>query len=76
LSSHFLSKNLEIKICKTIILPVVSYGCETRSLTLRKEHRLRASENGVLRRIFGPKREVAGGWSKMDLRKIRWEDVD
>jgi hypothetical protein len=45
------------------MLPVVLYGCETWSLTLRDEHRLRVSENRVLRRIFGSKREeVAGGW--------------
>jgi hypothetical protein len=54
------------KIYKTIILPVVLYGCETWSLTLREEHRLRVFENRVLRRIFGPKRdEVTGGWRKM-----------
>jgi hypothetical protein len=48
---------------KTIILPVVLYGCETWSLILRVEHRLRVFENGVLRRIFGPKREeVTGEW--------------
>jgi hypothetical protein len=47
----------------TIILPVVLYGCETWSLTLKEEHRLRVSENRVLRRIFGPKRdEVSGEW--------------
>jgi hypothetical protein len=52
-------------IYKTIIFPVILYGCETWSLTLREEHRLRAFENKVLRRIFGPKRdEVAGGWKK------------
>jgi hypothetical protein len=44
-------------MCKTIILPVVLYGCETWSLTLREEHRKRALENKVLRRIFGPNRE-------------------
>jgi hypothetical protein len=44
---------------RTIILPVVLYGCETRSLTLWEEHRLRMFENRVLRRIFGPKREKA-----------------
>jgi hypothetical protein len=50
------------KIYKTISLPVL-FGCETRSLTLREEHRLRVFENRVLRRIFGPSREeVAGGW--------------
>jgi hypothetical protein len=51
-----LSKNLKIRIYKTIILPVVLYGSETWSLTLREEHRLRVFENRVLRRIFGPKR--------------------
>jgi hypothetical protein len=49
-----------------IILPVVLYGCETRYLTLREEHRLRVFENMVLRRIFGPKRdEVTGEWRKL-----------
>jgi hypothetical protein len=53
---------VKIKIYKTIILHVVLYGCETWSLTLREEHRLRVFENRVLSRIFGPKRdEVAGG---------------
>jgi hypothetical protein len=56
------SKNVNIRIYKMIILPVVLYGCETWSLTLSEEHRLRVFENGVLRRIFGPKRdEVTGG---------------
>jgi hypothetical protein len=51
---------------KTVILPVVLYGCETLSLTLREEHRLRVFENRVLRRIFGPKREeVTGEWGKL-----------
>jgi hypothetical protein len=51
---------------KYIILPVVLYGCETWSLTLREEHRLGVFENRVLRRIFGPKRdEVTGEWRKM-----------
>ena len=49
------SKNLKIKIYRTIILPVVLYGCETWSLTLREEHRLRVFENRVLRRIFAPR---------------------
>jgi hypothetical protein len=53
-------KKLKIKIHKTIILPVVMYGCETWSLTLGEEHRLRVVENRVLRRIFGPKREEDG----------------
>ena len=61
LSSNLLSKTLNIKIYKIIILPIVLYGCETWSLTLREEHRLRVFENRVLRRIFGPKRnEVTG----------------
>jgi hypothetical protein len=50
LSSHLLSKNIEIRIYKTIILPVVLYGCETLSLTLREEDRLMVFENRVLRR--------------------------
>jgi hypothetical protein len=53
LPSGLLSKNLKIKICRTIILPVVLYGCETWSLTLREERKLRVFENMVLRRIFG-----------------------
>jgi hypothetical protein len=56
LSSRLITKNLKIKIYKTVIFPVVLYGCETWSLTLRKEHRLRFFENTVLRRIFGRKR--------------------
>jgi hypothetical protein len=57
---------VKIRIYKTIILPVVLYGCETWSLTLRGEHRLRVFENRVLRRIFGPKRdEGTGGWRKL-----------
>jgi hypothetical protein len=64
--SHLLSKNVKVRIYKTIILPVVLYGCETWSLTLREEHRLRMFENRVLRRIFGRKRdEVTGGWRKL-----------
>jgi len=56
-----LSKNLKIKIYRTIILPVVLYGCETWSLTLREERRLRVFDNRVLRRIYGPERgEVTG----------------
>jgi hypothetical protein len=57
-------ENLKIKIYKSVILPVVLYGCETWSRTLREEHRLRVFENRVLRRIFGPKREVDGSWRK------------
>jgi hypothetical protein len=58
-------KNLKIKIYRTVILPVVLYGCETWSLTLREKHRLRVFENRVLRRIFGPKREKDGSWKKL-----------
>ena len=66
LSSSLLSKKLKIKIYRNIILPVVLYGCETWSLTLREERRLRVFENRVLRRVFGPKRdEVRGEWRKL-----------
>ena len=66
LSSSLLSKHLKIKIYRTIILSVVLYGCETWSLTLREEHRLRVFENRALRRIFGPKRDgVTGEWRKL-----------
>jgi len=61
-----LSKNLKIKIYRTIILPVVLYGCETWSFTLREERRPRVSENRILRRIFRPKKdEVAREWRKL-----------
>jgi len=66
LSSRLLSKNLKIKIYRTIILPVVLYGCETWSLTLKEERRLRVFENRVLSTVFGPKRdEVTGQWRKL-----------
>jgi hypothetical protein len=66
LSSHLLSKNVKVRICKTIISPVVLYGCETWSLIVREEHNLKVFENRVLRRIFGPKRDgVMGGWRKL-----------
>jgi hypothetical protein len=66
LSSSLLSKNVKIKIYRSIILPVVLYGCETWSLTLREECRLRVLENRVLRRIFGPKRdEVTVEWRRL-----------
>jgi hypothetical protein len=59
-------EKLKIRICKTIILPVVLYGCETWSLALREEHRPRVFENRVLRRILGLKRdEVTGEWRKL-----------
>ncbi|KAJ4436719.1 hypothetical protein ANN_16851 [Periplaneta americana] len=66
LSSSLLSKNLKVRIYKTVILPVVLYGCETWTPTLREEHRLRMFENKVLRKIFGAKRdEVTGEWRKL-----------
>ena len=66
LSSRLLSKNLKIKIYRTIILPVVSCGCETWSLTLQEERKLRVFENMALRRIFGPRRnEVTGEWRRL-----------
>jgi hypothetical protein len=65
LSSRLLSKNLKIKIYRIIILPVDLYGCETLSLTLREERRLRVFEYRMLRRLFGLKRdEVTGKWRK------------
>jgi len=57
LSSRLLSNNIRINIYRTIILPVVLYGCETWSLTLREKRRLRMFENRVLRRTFRPKRD-------------------
>jgi hypothetical protein len=66
-----LSRNLKVKIYKTIILPVVLYGCETWSLTLKEEHRLRVFENRVLRKIFGPKRdEVTAVWRRLHNGKL------
>jgi hypothetical protein len=71
LSSSLLSKNLKIKIHRSIIMPVL-YGCETWSLTLREKRRLRMFENRMLRRIFEPKRnEVTGKW-----RKLRNEELN
>ncbi|KAJ4434049.1 hypothetical protein ANN_16368 [Periplaneta americana] len=66
LSSSLLSKNLKVRIYKTVILPVVLYGCETWTLTLREEQRLRVFENKILRKIFGAKKdEVTGEWRKL-----------
>jgi hypothetical protein len=71
LSSRLLPRNVKVKIYKTIILPLVLYGCETLSLTLREEHRLRVFENRVLRRIFGPRRdEVTGEWRKLHSEEL------
>ena len=65
LSSRLLPKNMKIKIYRSIILPVALYGCETWSLTLREECRLKVFENRVLRRLFEPKRdEVIGEWKE------------
>jgi hypothetical protein len=66
LSSSLLSKNLKIKIYRTIILAIVLYGCKTWSLTLREERRLRVFENRMFRKIFGPKKdEVTSEWRKL-----------
>jgi hypothetical protein len=61
----------KLECTKTIIMPVVLYGCESWSLTLREEPRLRVSEDRVLRRIFGPKRHEV----KRDWRKLRNEEL-
>ena len=66
LSSHLLSKKLKLNTYKTVILPVVLYGCETWSLTLREENRSKVFENEVLRKIFGAKKdEITGEWRKL-----------
>jgi hypothetical protein len=71
LSSSLLSKNVKIKIYRTVILPVVLCGCETWSLTLRGIRRLRVSDNRVLRRIFRSKRdEVTGEWRRLHNDKL------
>jgi hypothetical protein len=70
--SRLLSKNVEIRIHKTIILSVVLYVYKTWSLTLRDGHRVRVFENRVLRRIFGSKRdEVTCGWRKLLNEELR-----
>ena len=67
----FLIKNIKIKIYRTIILHSVLYGCETWSLTLREERRLRVSENMGLKRIFGLKGdEVTGKWRRLYNEKL------
>jgi hypothetical protein len=66
LSSCLLSRNVKVKIYKYVL-----YGCETWSLTLREEHRLRVFDNRVLRRIFGPNRdEVTGEWRRLHSGEI------
>ncbi|KAJ4426192.1 hypothetical protein ANN_27001 [Periplaneta americana] len=67
-----LSKNLKVRTYKTVILPVVLYGCETWTFTLGEEQRLRVFENKVLRKIFGAKRdEVTGEWKKLHNAELR-----
>ena len=68
--SSLLSKKLKIKVYRTIILPVVLYGCETWSLTLREERRLRVFENRVLRRVFGHKRDEQGNGENYILKSL------
>jgi len=71
LPSSLLSKDLKIKIYRTIILPVVLYEYETWSLTLMNEHRLRVYKSRVLRRVFGPERdEVTGEWRKLHKEEL------
>jgi hypothetical protein len=71
LSSRLLSKNTKIRVCRTVVLPVVLYVCETWSLTLREEQRLRVVGNRVLRRIFGPKMdEATGEWRRLHNEKL------
>jgi hypothetical protein len=66
LSSSVLSKNINIEKYRTVMLPVVLYGCETWSLVLREEHTMRVFENRVLRKILGPGRdEVTGEWRRL-----------
>ena len=72
MSSKLISKNIKIEIHRTIILPVVWCGYESWSLTLTSERRLRAFENRVLRRIFGPRR----GEIKVEWRKLRIEELN
>ena len=71
LSSSLLPKNLKIKLYRTTILPAVLYGCETWSLTLKEDRRLRVFEKRVLRKIFGPKRDgVTREWRKLNNEEL------
>jgi hypothetical protein len=70
LSSRLISKSLKIKIYKTVILPVVLYGCKTWSVTSEEEHRLTVFENRGLRKIFGPKRDEDGSWRKFHIDEL------
>ena len=68
----FSQKNIKLKIYKTVILPVILYGCETWTLTLSEEKRLRVFENKVLRKIFGPKRdEETGEWRRLHNTELK-----
>ena len=58
---QFVIKNIKVKKGRTIIFPFVLYGCETGPLTMREERRIRVSENRILRRIFGPKKDEVTG---------------
>jgi hypothetical protein len=69
--SRLISKNFEAKIYKTIILPVVLYGCETWSLTLREGSRLRIFENRIQVRIFGPKRDENVEWRRLHNEELQ-----
>jgi len=77
--------NIQFIICitvffsfhKTVIIPVVLDGCETWSITIRKEHRLRVFENRLLRRIFVPKREeIAGGWREVRNKEALYSSLN
>ena len=71
LSSRLLSKKLKVNTYKSIILPVVLYGCETWSFTLREEQILRVFESNVLRKISGAKRgEITGEWRKLHIAEL------
>ena len=72
MSSQLLSKNIKFKIYKTVILPVILYGCETWTLTLREEKRLQVFENKVLRKIFEPKRDDETG----ELRRLHSSELN
>jgi hypothetical protein len=66
-----LTRNVNVKLKKNTILPVVLYGCESWSLTLREEHKLRVFENRAIRRISGPKKDDVTG----ELRKLHNEEL-
>jgi hypothetical protein len=71
-NSSLLVKNIEIKIYRSVILPVVLHGCETWSLILSEEHRLREFQNRELGNVFGPKRDkVTGEWRRLHNEELR-----